>query len=230
MKLKQLKALLYKETANLRYNGQFFVMIILLLFFYAILSLEPYPSWMFLVVLTLIMLPLQMQGLLLAEEKEQQTWRILKEQGVYLYGIALVKAMPLFVITCVFVFFISIFSGLGFVTSLFVCIFITPALLVMLSIGTIVASYATDKIEVGIWEGPIIIIFIALEIMREFLPRDASFTPLGLLPNYQFYEGLTLITHQPTEAFLSHFIYFLLWAAGFVFLAAYVLHKRKHTF
>ncbi|QQK79280.1 hypothetical protein HUG20_04840 [Salicibibacter cibi] len=230
MERKQLKALLYKEIINLCYNGQFLVIVTILLFFYAVFSLETYPSWMFLIALTLIMLPLQMQGFLLAEEKEQQTWRILKQRRVQLYGLALVKVLLISVMTLSLVFFISVFNGLGFITSLLVCVFIIPALLILLSIGTIIGAYAHDKIEVGIWETPIVIIVIALEIIRESLLNNEWSTILAMLPNTQFYQGLALIQDQPSEAFLSPFIYFLLWSLGFVFLAAFVLHKRKQTF
>ncbi|WP_143018893.1 hypothetical protein [Natribacillus halophilus] len=105
-----------------------------------------------------------------------------------------------------------------------------PILLIMLSIGTIIASYANDKMEAAIWETPIFIILITMEIIRESLFNNEWSTFSAMLPNYQYYQGLTLITDQPMEAFLSSFFYFFICAAVFIFLAAFVLNRRQQSF
>ncbi|MFS0724128.1 hypothetical protein [Paenibacillus sp. 1P07SE] len=85
MTRKQFSALLYKEVHGLRTNVQ--VLILLLIPFSGLASLifqDRAPSWSFLIIFTLMFLPLFMLGFLLVEEKEQRTWRIFEQQATSL--------------------------------------------------------------------------------------------------------------------------------------------------
>ncbi|AXF57133.1 hypothetical protein [Salicibibacter kimchii] len=230
MEQKPFTALIYKEINNLRYNGQFFVTATIPLIIYVLFMLDDSISWTVLIVLTLIFLPLQIQGNLLVEEKEQQTWRILEQQGISLYGLTLVKALLPAAMTLFLTFLIAYSSGLSLGSTLLICIFIIPALFIMLSIGTIIAVYANNKIEVIIWEAPIIIIFISLEIINQVLMSSEYSTILSLFPYYHFIRGLLLIPDQPPEAFSVSFLYTLILSLVFVVLAVFVIHKRKQSF
>ncbi|MBB6451310.1 ABC-type bacteriocin/lantibiotic exporter with double-glycine peptidase domain [Geomicrobium halophilum] len=65
---------------------------------------------------------------------------------------ALVKALLTSIMMLVISFFIVYLSGLSFTTALIVYVFITPILLITLSIGTIIAAYSNNKIEVNLWK------------------------------------------------------------------------------
>lgn len=171
-----------------------------------------------------------MQGNLLVEEKEQNTWRILKQQGVSLSHLVIAKASLTAIVTLGISFITGIASGFGLFTSFLVCVFIIPALLIMLSIGTIVSLYSRNTIEVNLWATPVVIVFIALEIINQVLSNQGETVFIQILPNYLLYEGLSLIPTRPADAFLFPFLYNVVLSFLFIFIALFTMNKRKTDF
>lgn len=227
----QFKALLYKELHGLRSNGQ--VLILLLIPFSGLASLlfqERNPSWTFLIIFTLMFLPIFMMGYLVVEEKEQRTWRILHQQGIKLPTFVLVKALLTMIVTLALCFVIALLSGVSLLTTILISVYIVPCLLLMISIGTILAACSKNTIEVSFWGTPIIILFIALEIIYRLLSNHEWSQLIHVLPNHVFAQGLDLISNQPGAAFAFPFFYFIVLSGAFALLAFSILNKRKQTF
>ncbi|WP_020621224.1 ABC transporter permease [Paenibacillus daejeonensis] len=231
MTRQQFRTLLYKEMHDLRSNGQ--ALVLLFIPFSGLASLffqDRSPSWSFLIIFTLMFLPLFMMGFLLVQEKEQRTWRLLHQQGYKLTSLLSVKALLACVITLASCFVIAWLGGVSLFFSILVVLYSIPCVLMMLSLGALLGALSKNTIEVSFWGTPIIIIFIALEIINRLLSNHEWSFLMKLLPNHVFAEGLENIVEAPGAAFVYPFFYFIFLAGVFALLALYMLRKRAYTF
>ena len=225
------RALLYKEWHDLRSNGQ--VLVLLLIPLSGLASLffqERSPSWTFLIIFTLMFLPLFMMGFLLVQEKEQRTWRLLHQQGYKLTSLLFVKGLLAFALTLALCFIIPWLNGVSMFTSMLVLLYCIPCVVMMLSLGVILAALSKNTIEVSFWGTPIIIIFIALEIINRLLSNHEWSFLMNILPNHVFAQGLEGMSDEPGGAFVYPFFYFIPLSGGIALLARFTLYKRTHTF
>lgn len=229
----QLRALLHREMLDLRYNGQVLIFMVLLLFsLFTVIFMDTdnNVSWSLPLVLALYIFPLHMQGFILVEEKEQRTWRVLQQNGTTLFHLTLVKTLFTLLVSIPIMLGIIYAVSLSIQTSLLTSLYLLPVMLIMISIGTILASLSKNTVEVSLWGSPILIILVSLELPNRMLYETDWYPYIELLPHSVFFQGLDLIRTNPSQAFLYPFIYLTITAALMMLLAYYFLRKHEATF
>ncbi|GAF12371.1 ABC transporter, permease [Bacillus sp. JCM 19046] len=227
----QLTAMLHRELLDVRYNGQVVTLMFLPLFaLLTVLFTDNSTSWSFPLILTLYFFPMHMQGFILVEEKEQRTWRILRQQGITLFHLTLVKTLFTLFVSLLTMFGLVYAITLSLTEALLTSLFLIPVLLIMISFGTILAALFKNTIEVSLWGSPLFALLFVLELPNRFLYETAWYPYIELLPHSVFFQGIAIIRTEPAQAFLYPFLYLTITAILIIFLTNYVLRKKEATF
>ncbi|PAD14965.1 hypothetical protein [Shouchella clausii] len=228
MNVDSFKALLYKDIKDLRYNGQLLVLIFFpLMFVIAFFLLQSNVPLNILLMITLLLLPIHIQGNLLAEEKEQRTWRVLKQMGMHFYHLTIAKAFITISVTLLTIVVTTLLQGQTIFYTAMASLFTVPCIVIMICAGTLLGTYANNTVEVNLFGTPIVIFFIALEIITRFLSNIGLHSLANLMPNILFISGIDLIeSGQIGAAFTSYFLLLVIWAVVAV-IATRLLIKRK---
>ncbi|MDQ0185848.1 hypothetical protein MKX78_21655 [Cytobacillus sp. FSL R5-0569] len=229
MNLRHIRLLMVREMKDIRFNGQvlllFFTAFAMIFFIYVLNNLTItfsnqqvilFQGMTSMLSFISILVTMYTQGNLMVEEKEQGTgmlYRIMKMRPINIF---LAKAIVTFLMSYLLFVMGMVIYGYSSLQILMASFFTLPFFCMWLIIGTTIAEYAKNTIDVSLYGWPIMIIYFFLEGMVS----ASLLKPVTILfPNFHMQRGLMLIENDEFGSVLKFMIVPLLWVGlSYVFL------------
>ena len=234
MNVQQIKVLMIRELKDLRFNGQvlllFFTAFAMIFFIYVLNNLTItfsneqitfFKGMTSLLSFISILVTMYTQGNLMVEEKEQGTGILYRLMKIRRINIFLAKSIVTYSISYLLFTIGMIIYGYSLAQILMASIFTIPIFSMWLLIGTAIAEYAKNTIDVSLYGWPIMIVYFLIE----GLVYSSLLNKLTILfPNYHIERGLTLIENDDFTSVLKFMIVPFIWG-GIALL--FLIKKRE---
>ncbi|MCM3322601.1 ABC transporter permease [Cytobacillus kochii] len=233
MNVQQIKVLMIRELKDLRFNGQvlllFFTAFAMIFFIYVLNNLTItfsneqitfFKGMTSLLSFISILVTMYTQGNLMVEEKEQGTGILYRLMKIRRINIFLAKSIVTYSMSYLLFTIGMIIYGYSLAQILMASIFTIPFFCMWLLIGTAIAEYAKNTIDVSLYGWPIMIVYFLIE----GLVYSSLLNKLTILfPNYHIERGLTLIENDDFTSGLKFMIVPFIWGG----IALLFLIKRR---
>ncbi|MED1605014.1 hypothetical protein P4U90_06705 [Cytobacillus kochii] len=234
MNVQQIKVLMIRELKDLRFNGQvlllFFTAFAMIFFIYVLNNLTItfsneqitfFKGMTSLLCFISILVTMYTQGNLMVEEKEQGTGILYRLMKIRRINIFLAKSIVTYSMSYLLFTIGMIIYGYSLAQILMASIFTIPIFSMWLLIGTAIAEYAKNTIDVSLYGWPIMIVYFLIE---GFVYSSLLNKLTILFPNYHIERGLTLIENDDFTSVLKFMIVPFIWG-GIALL--FLIKKRE---
>lgn len=234
MNVQQIKVLMIRELKDLRFNGQvlllFFTAFAMIFFIYVLNNLTItfsneqitfFKGMTSLLSFISILVTMYTQGNLMVEEKEQGTGILYRLMKIRRINIFLAKSIVTYSMSYLLFTIGMIIYGYSLAQILMASIFTIPIFSMWLLIGTAIAEYAKNTIDVSLYGWPIMIVYFLIE---GFVYSSLLNKLTILFPNYHIERGLTLIENDDFTSVLKFMIVPFIWG-GIALL--FLIKKRE---
>ena len=229
--MKRFSAIVRKEMYDAGKNSQVVLMAllpILLAFFYSNMDSEKEFLAGFTVAMTLTMVGSYVQAIIIAEEKEKHTLRVLMLSPANPLEVILGKSVltVFFVIAASFASLLILGTLKGNIGMLVVILLMGTLLCVIL--GTIVGLLSQNIAQTSIMGLPVFLLFTMGPMLQGIVKNEVVIKAVKLLPTSHIIEGLNKVMHgKGFSAIQDHLINNAIWMAVLIVICLFVYKKKQ---
>ncbi|MGG0185065.1 ABC transporter permease [Bacillus rhizoplanae] len=229
--MKRFSAIVRKEMYDAGKNSQILIMAllpVLLAFFYSNIDSQKEFFAGFTVAMTLTMVGSFVQAIMIAEEKEKHTLRVLMLSPANPIEVILGKSVLtiFFVIAASFASLLILGTLKGNIGMLIVILLAGTLLCIIL--GTIVGLLSQNMAQTSIVGMPIFLLFTLGPMLQEFVKNEIVKKAVGFLPTTHIIEGIDKVIHgKGFSAIQEHLINNAIWAAFLIVICFFVYKKKQ---
>lgn len=229
--LVRIGALVVKEYQDFKSNSQILLMAALPIFFvllYKNMTDEIEIRAVFPLLMALTMVTSYTQSLLIAEEKEKNTLRVLLLSPAKNIEILVGKSALTFLLTIIVCFICLLITSSATTNGVLLWGLISLASLFFIIIGTIIGLFSQTVTQTSIIGLPIILFFFLGPTFEPLIENTYLLTFIQLLPSSHFNTGVIAILTGGTFIDVSkHFLNIFLWTIGSFVLCMWLFKKRQ---
>ncbi|WP_440602858.1 ABC transporter permease [Bacillus sp. GB_SG_008] len=229
--MKRFSAIVRKEMYDAGKNSQILIMAllpVLLAFFYSNIDSQKEFFAGFTVAMTLTMVGSFVQAIMIAEEKEKHTLRVLMLSPANPIEVILGKSVLtiFFVIAASFASLVILGTLKGNIGMLIVILLVGTLLCIIL--GTIVGLLSQNMAQTSIVGMPIFLLFTLGPMLQEFVKNEVVKKAVGFLPTTHIIEGMGKVMQgKGFSAIQEHIFNNAIWAAFLIVICFFVYKKKQ---